>query len=66
VLATSDLRDVQPLEEMVLEGHRREAEVPLRRHDGKHRGRAHRQAKADAAWFANAKYLLSSPRASRA
>jgi Ca-activated chloride channel family protein len=43
------------------EGHRREAALLLGRHDGEHRGGASGKTKADAAWFANAKYLLSDP-----
>lgn len=61
VLATSDLKDAQPLEDMV----RQATGVPLKFRFGGtmesteavHAG----QAKADAAWFANAKYLLSDP-----
>ena len=43
VLATTDLKDAQALEADGREGHRREAALLLGRHDGKHRGRAHRQ-----------------------
>lgn len=61
VLATSDLKDAQPLEKMVEDA----TGVKLRFKFGGtmesteavHTG----QAKADAAWFANAKYLLSDP-----
>jgi Ca-activated chloride channel homolog len=38
VLATSDLKDVQPLEDMVLKA----TGVQIRRHHGKHRSRAER------------------------
>ncbi len=61
VLATSDLRDVQPLEEMV----RKATGVNLRFRFGGTMESTEAvlggEAKADAAWFANAKYLLSSP-----
>ena len=61
VLATSDLRDVQPLEEMVLKA----TGVKLRFRFGgtmeSTEAVLNGEAKADAAWFANAKYLLSSP-----
>jgi Ca-activated chloride channel family protein len=61
VLATSDLKDAQPLEKMVAQA----TGVNLRFRFGGtmesteavHTG----QANADAAWFANAKYLLSDP-----
>ena len=61
VLATSDLRDIQPLEEMVLKA----TGVKLRFRFGGTMESTEAvlsgQAQADAAWFANAKYLLSSP-----
>ncbi|TDP71339.1 vWA domain-containing protein [Roseateles toxinivorans] len=61
VLATSDLRDVQPLEEMV----KKATGVNLRFKFGGTMESTEAvlggEAKADAAWFANAKYLLSSP-----
>ncbi|MBT9458639.1 MAG: VWA domain-containing protein [Burkholderiaceae bacterium] len=61
VLATSDLRDVQPLEEMV----KKATGVNLRFKFGgtmeSTEAVLNGEAKADAAWFANAKYLLSSP-----
>jgi len=59
VLATTDLRDVQPLEEMVFKA----TGVKLRFSFGGTMESTEAvltgQAKADAAWFANAKYLLS-------
>lgn len=59
VLATSDLRDAQPLEDMV----RRATGVNLKFRFGGTMESTEAvltgQAKADAAWFANAKYLLS-------
>lgn len=59
VLATSDLRDVQPLEQMV----EKATGVPLRFRFGGTMESTEAvltgQADADAAWFANAKYLLS-------
>ena len=61
VLATSDLKDVQPLEEMV----KKATGVNLKfRFGGTMESTEAVQsgsAKADAAWFANAKYLLSDP-----
>lgn len=61
VLATSDLRDVQPLEEMV----KKATGVPLKFRWGGTMESTEAvltgEAKAAAAWFANAKYLLSSP-----
>jgi Ca-activated chloride channel family protein len=61
VLATSDLRDVQPLEEMVLKA----TGVKLKFRFGGTMESTEAvltgEAKADAAWFANAKYLLASP-----
>ena len=61
VIATSDLRDVQPLEEMVF----RATGVKLKFHFGgtmeSTEAVLNGEAKAAAAWFANAKYLLSSP-----
>jgi Ca-activated chloride channel family protein len=61
VLATTDLRDVQPLEQMVAKA----TGVPLRFKFGGTMESTEAvltgQAKADVAWFANAKYLLSSP-----
>lgn len=61
VLATSDLRDAQPLEEMV----RKATGVPLRFTFGGTMESTEAvltgAAKADAAWFANAKYLLADP-----
>lgn len=61
VLATSDLRDVQPLEEMVLKA----TGVKLKFQFGGTMESTEAvlsgETKADAAWFANAKYLLSSP-----
>ena len=61
VLATSDLRDIQPLEEMV----RKATGVKLRFKFGGTMESTEAvlggQAQAEAAWFANAKYLLSSP-----
>jgi Ca-activated chloride channel homolog len=61
VLATSDLRDAQPLEAMVLKA----TGVQLKfRYGGTMESTEAVQsgkADADAAWFANAKYLLSDP-----
>jgi Ca-activated chloride channel homolog len=61
VLATSDLRDVQPLEDMVLKA----TGVKLKFRFGgtmeSTEAVLNGEAKAAAAWFANAKYLLSSP-----
>ena len=61
VLATSDLRDIQPLEEMV----QKATGVKLRFKFGGTMESTEAvltgEAKADAAWFANAKYLLSNP-----
>lgn len=61
VLATSDLKDAQPLEDMV----RQATGVPLKFRFGGTMESTEAvqtgQAKADAAWFANAKYLLSDP-----
>ena len=61
VLATSDLRDALPLEKMVEEA----TGVKLRFRFGgtmeSTEAVQHGQANADAAWFANAKYLLSDP-----
>lgn len=61
VLATSDLKDVQPLEQMV----DRATGVKLHFRFGgtmeSTEAVLNGEAKADAAWFANAKYLLSSP-----
>ncbi len=61
VLATTDLRDAQPLEEMVLKA----TGVRLRFRFGGTMESTEAvltgEARADAAWFANAKYLLSSP-----
>ncbi|MEY8689492.1 MAG: hypothetical protein AB9M53_06385 [Leptothrix sp. (in: b-proteobacteria)] len=61
VLATSDLRDVQPLEQMVAKA----TGVPLRFKFGGTMESTEAvltgEAQADAAWFANAKYLLSNP-----
>ncbi len=61
VLATSDLRDVQPLEEMI----RKATGVPVKFRWGgtmeSTEAVLQGEAKAAAAWFANAKYLLSSP-----
>lgn len=61
VLATSDLRDVQPLEEMVFKA----TGVKLKFRFGGTMESTEAvltgEAKAQAAWFANAKYLLSSP-----
>ncbi|MBI5256913.1 MAG: VWA domain-containing protein [Burkholderiales bacterium] len=59
VLATSDLKDVEPLEEMV----RKATGVPIKFRFGGTMESTEAvltgTAKADAAWFANAKYLLS-------
>lgn len=59
VLATSDLRDVQPLEDMV----RKATGVPMRLQFGGTMESTEAvltgTARSDAAWFANAKYLLS-------
>jgi len=59
VLATSDLRDAQPLEQMV----EKATGIPLRFTFGGTMESTEAvlsgTAKADAAWFANAKYLLS-------
>jgi Ca-activated chloride channel family protein len=59
VLATSDLRDAQPLEEMV----QKATGIPLRFTFGGTMESTEAvltgSTKADAAWFANAKYLLS-------
>jgi Ca-activated chloride channel homolog len=61
VLATSDLKDAQPLEQMV----EKATGVKLRfRYGGTMESTEAVQngkAEADAAWFANAKYLLSDP-----
>jgi len=61
VIATSDLRDVQPLEEMVFKA----TGVKLKFRFGGTMESTEAvltgEAKAAAAWFANAKYLLSSP-----
>ncbi len=61
VLATSDLRDAQPLEEMV----KRATGVTLKFTFGGTMESTEQvlsgKTKADAAWFANAKYLLSDP-----
>ncbi len=61
VLATSDLRDALPLEKMVEEA----TGVKLRFRFGgtmeSTEAVQHGQTNADAAWFANAKYLLSDP-----
>ncbi len=61
VLATSDLKDAQPLEKMVEDA----TGVKLRFKYGGTMESTEAvqtgQAKADAAWFANAKYLLSDP-----
>ena len=61
VLATSDLRDAQPLEQMV----EKATGIKLRfRYGGTMESTEAVQngkAEADAAWFANAKYLLSDP-----
>jgi Ca-activated chloride channel homolog len=61
VLATSDLRDVQPLEDMVAKA----TGVALKFRFGgtmeSTEAVLNGEAKAAAAWFANAKYLLSSP-----
>ncbi|RYF71141.1 MAG: VWA domain-containing protein, partial [Comamonadaceae bacterium] len=61
VLATTDLRDAQPLEEMV----QKATGIPLKfRFGGTMESTEAVQtgkANADAAWFANAKYLLSDP-----
>ena len=61
VLATTDLRDVLPLEEMVYKA----TGVKLRFRFGgtmeSTEAVLNGQAQADGAWFANAKYLLSSP-----
>ena len=61
VLATSDLRDVQPLEEMV----RKATGVTLKFTFGGTMESTEQvlsgKTTADAAWFANAKYLLSDP-----
>ncbi len=61
VLATSDLRDAQPLEQMV----EKATGVRLRFRFGgtmeSTEAVQNGKAEADAAWFANAKYLLSDP-----
>ncbi|MBL8324909.1 MAG: VWA domain-containing protein [Rubrivivax sp.] len=61
VIATSDLRDVQPLEEMVLAA----TGVKLKFRFGGTMESTEAvltgEARAAAAWFANAKYLLASP-----
>lgn len=61
VLATSDLKDAQPLEQMVLQA----TGVALKFRFGGTMESTEAvqtgQANADAAWFANAKYLLSDP-----
>jgi Ca-activated chloride channel family protein len=61
VIATSDLRDVQPLEDMVLKA----TGVNLKFNFGGTMESTEAvlsgESKAAAAWFANAKYLLSSP-----
>lgn len=61
VLATSDLKDAQPLEQMVEQA----TGVKLRFRFGgtmeSTEAVQNGQANADAAWFANAKYLLSDP-----
>lgn len=65
VLATSDLRDVQPLEEMV----KKATGVPLKFRWGGTMESTEAvltgEARAAAAWFANAKYLLASPEGQR-
>lgn len=62
VLATSDLRDAQPLEEMA----RKATGIPLKFRFGGTMESTEAvqtgQANADGAWFANAKYLLSDPK----
>jgi Ca-activated chloride channel family protein len=61
VLATSDLRDIQPLEQMVDKA----TGVKLKFRFGgtmeSTEAVLNGEAKADAAWFANARYLLSNP-----
>lgn len=61
VLATSDLRDAQPLEQMV----EKATGIPLRFTFGGTMESTEAvltgAARADAAWFANAKYLLADP-----
>ncbi|WP_322589850.1 VWA domain-containing protein [Sphaerotilus sp.] len=61
VLATSDLRDIQPLEQMVDKA----TGVKLKFRFGGTMESTEAvltgEAKADAAWFANARYLLSNP-----
>lgn len=61
VLATSDIKDAQPLEQMV----EKATGVPLRFRFGGTMESTEAvqtgQARADAAWFANARYLLSDP-----
>jgi Ca-activated chloride channel homolog len=61
VLATSDLRDIQPLEDMVFKA----TGVKLKFRFGGTMESTEAvltgEAKAPAAWFANAKYLLASP-----
>jgi Ca-activated chloride channel homolog len=65
VLATSDLRDVQPLEEMV----RKATGVNLKFRWGGTMESTEAvltgEAQAPAAWFANAKYLLANPEGQR-
>ena len=61
VLATSDLRDAQPLEEMI----KKATGIPLKFTFGGTMESTELvltgKTTADAAWFANAKYLLSDP-----
>jgi Ca-activated chloride channel family protein len=61
VLATSDLRDAEPLEQMILKA----TGVPVKFTFGGTMESTEQvltgKTKADAAWFANAKYLLSDP-----
>jgi Ca-activated chloride channel homolog len=61
VLATSDLKDVQPLEDMVLKATGVRLKFKFGGTMESTEAVLNGDAKADAAWFANAKYLLSSP-----
>lgn len=61
VLATSDLKDVEPLQDMVLKATGVKVKFKFGGTMESTEAVLTGEAKADAAWFANAKYLLSSP-----
>ncbi len=61
VLATTDLRDTLPLEEMVLKATGVRLKFKFGGTMESTEAVLSGESKADAAWFANAKYLLSSP-----